>query len=118
MAIFTSVPTVAFGDPWSASQQNTFLRDNLDAMRPDTGIAFKSASQSIPNDTETAWIFSAPDEVDDTAGFFDFAAQATRLTIPYNGVFLVTFSVAFDFHATGYRTLRAERNASGNDDGN
>ena len=114
--IYTAPVTVNTGDLWTAANQNTFLKANMEALRPDTGVAFKSASQSIANDTEVQFVFGAVDEVSDTANFFDFAVNDTRLTIPYDGIWLVTFSVSFDFHATGYRSLKVERNGGGTGD--
>ena len=72
----------------------------------DTGIARRAAAQSIPNNTKTAVILDIED--DDTANFFDIAANPTRLSFPYTGVFLVTATVDFASNATGRRELGVE----------
>ena len=103
---FTTVPTVATNDPWTAAQHNQFIRDNFAAVRPDTGIAKRSATQSIPNTTKTA--ISLDVEDDDTANFFDIVGQPTRLSFPYTGVFFVTVTADFASNATGRRELGVE----------
>ena len=50
MATKSTVPTVANGDSWSASQQNTYLRDNIEALWPYTtagDIAYASAANQL-----------------------------------------------------------------------
>ena len=50
MANFTSVPTVATSDAWSAAENNTYLRDNMAALWPYTAagdIAVADASNHL-----------------------------------------------------------------------
>lgn len=50
MATKSTVPTVANGDSWSAAQQNTYLRDNIEALWPYTtagDIAYATASNQL-----------------------------------------------------------------------
>lgn len=50
MATKSTVPTVANGDSWSASQQNTYLRDNIEALWPYTtagDISYASAANQL-----------------------------------------------------------------------
>jgi hypothetical protein len=47
---YNAVPTVATGDSWSASQHNTYIRDNFTALWPYTtagDLAFASASNAL-----------------------------------------------------------------------
>lgn len=108
---FTTVPTVATNDPWTAAQHNQFIRDNFAAVRPDTGIARRAANQSIANASEAA--LSLDTEDDDTASFFDIAGNPTRLTYPYTGIFLVVAEVAWAANTTGDRGIELERNGGG-----
>ena len=108
---FTTVPTVATNDPWTAAQHNQFIRDNFAAVRPDTGIARRAATQSIPNTTKT--VVTLDTEDDDTANFFDIAGNPTRLSFPYSGIFLVTSTADFASNSTGRRELSVEPNGGG-----
>lgn len=50
MATKSTVPTVANGDSWSAAQQNTYLRDNFEAVWPYTtagDLAYASAANQL-----------------------------------------------------------------------
>lgn len=105
---FTTVPTVATNDPWTAAQHNQYIRDNFAAVRPDTGIARRAATQSLTNDTNTA--VSLDTEDDDTANFFDIAGNPTRLSFPYTGVFLVIAAGTFAVSATNERRAGLEPN--------
>lgn len=108
---FTTVPTVATNDPWTAAQHNQFIRDNFAAVRPDTGVARRAAVQSIPANTNT--VITLDTEDDDTASFFDIAGNPTRLTYPYTGIFLVNTNMSFAPNATGERKAGMERNGGG-----
>lgn len=50
MATKSTVPTVANGDSWSAAQQNTYLRDNIEAVWPYTtagDLSYASAANQL-----------------------------------------------------------------------
>ena len=105
---FTTVPTVATNDPWTAAQHNQYIRDNFAAVRPDTGIARRTTTQSLTNDTNTVVTLTIED--DDTATFFDIAGNPTRLSFPYTGIFLVQAKGTFAPSATNERRAGLEPN--------
>jgi hypothetical protein len=111
---YTDPTTRTTGDLITAAIWNTDIVANIQAMRPDTGIARRQAVQSI--DTSSDTFITLDTEDDDTVGFFDIATVPTRLTYPYDGVFLVSVFVDFAAGATGMRRIALERNGTGTAD--
>ena len=107
---YTDPTTRTTGDLITAAIWNTDIVANIQAMRPDTGIARRQAVQSI--DTSSDTFITLDTEDDDTVGFFDIATVPTRLTYPYDGVFLVVVGVGFEAGSTGLRRIEMERNGT------
>jgi hypothetical protein len=89
------------------------VNNNFNALRPDIGIALRAATQSINDATDTEIIFDTEDEDDNN--YIDIAGNPTRLTFPYDGIFLVVVECSFVSNSTGYRLIKLNKNGGGAD---
>jgi len=73
---------------------------------------YKSTSQSLANDTQTAITFDS--EVTDTDGYHDNSTNNTRLTVPtgLGGNYAVTGTITFTGNATGARYVVVKKNGN------
>lgn len=86
---FTSVPTVATGDTWTASQHNTYLRDNMAALFPYTTTGDIAVASSASTLTRVARPSTRPGIFTmTTAGVGAWVEPETYKTIRYNGTAL------------------------------
>jgi hypothetical protein len=119
---WTSPPTFAAGDTLTASQLNTYLRDNplylyelIQALNS-SGCQASKSSQTIPDSSGT--LASLNVEVADFGGWFP--GSGTTITVPAaalpTGVTTITVdvvcSVVWDSNATGMRRARFKKNGS------
>lgn len=78
---WTDVPDKAVGGTISHTDWNTYVRDNLNALKvPPMCRVYRTAAQSIPNVTWTSLQFTA--ERYDTAGLHSTVSNTDRITIP------------------------------------
>lgn len=71
---------------------------------------YDSGTQSIPNNTYTALTFNS--ERWDYGTYHSTVSNTTRLTVPVNGLYMVTGGVAYASNATGQRALGIRVNGS------
>lgn len=99
---YSIVPTVITGDSWSASQHNTYIKNNFTALWPFTtkgDIAYCNTSTTLsrlPIGTEgqiLSSISGVPDWVDSTAADkYCLIRRTTAQSIPNNTNTLISFS--------------------------
>lgn len=76
---------------------------------PDGARVYNNADQTIPNAASTILTFNS--ERYDNGGLHSTASNTSRLTAQRAGVYLITATAEFDFHATGVRSLAILQNA-------
>jgi hypothetical protein len=109
---YTTPPTATAGQPLSASDWNTKVRDSLEALaKPARCRVYRSAALSLANATTIAIAWDA--EEWDTDAFHDLATNTTRLTAPRAGIYLVRASVYYGVAAGGvYRLAAISKNGT------
>lgn len=101
--VLTADSTAATGLKWAtAAAGSTFAGAS----------AYKSANQSISNNTTTSVTFNT--ENFDTDGFHDNASNTSRFTVPTGkgGYYLVNGSITFAANATGARAVYVYKNGA------
>lgn len=99
---WTDVPTKQVGGTVTHTDWNTYVRDNLGALKvPAMCRVYKSSSQSISNTTWTAITFNA--ERYDTAAMHSTVTNTDRITIPsgWSGVYELVFQCDFATSGSG-----------------
>jgi hypothetical protein len=90
---------------------------HVDSKAPHPNVpaarVYNSASQSIPNNTDTVLAFDT--ELFDTDAMHDNVNNNTRLTCKTAGNYLIIANVGFTSNATGFRKLYLKINGSIND---
>lgn len=100
--VLTADSTAATGLAWATPSGPTFSGCSL----------YKSASQSISNDTLTTVTFDS--EFFDTDGYHSTSTNTSRITIPTAkaGKFLFVANVLWAANATGMRNMRLKKNGA------
>ena len=99
---YTAVPEVNTNDQWSASDHNTYIRDNLAYLKAAADAAASAAPPKARatattdfNSTTTLSNICFETESFDTDTMVDIAGAPTRLTFTTAGLYLVTLWVTF-----------------------
>ena len=114
---YTAPPTWAVGDPLTAAQMNTYLRDNMIDLNARRGVyarCYNSAGLSIADGTLTA-ISSLDTEENDPYGFH--SGSNGYFTVPAGkaGFYIVGATGYWAYHADGYRSIGLRINGADKD---
>jgi hypothetical protein len=114
---YTAPPTWAVGDPLTAAQMNTYLRDNmidLDARKGVYARCNNSSGLSISSGSLTAFA-SLDTEEQDPFGFH--SGSNGYLTVPAGkaGFYIVGATGYWSYHADGYRSIGLRVNGADRD---
>src|SRR4051812_49348432 len=100
MATYTTPPTATAGQPLSASDWNTKVRDSMEFLHnPPACRARKTTAQSLNTATLTTVLFDA--ERFDTDAIHDNVTNTSRLTCQTAGIYVITADLSFASNATG-----------------
>jgi hypothetical protein len=103
--------TWAVGDILTASDVNTYVRDNTNFLNaPPSARVYNDAAISINNDTITALTFNS--ERWDTDTIHNTSTNTNRLTCQTAGLYLIHGHVRFASNNTGYRIAGIRLNGS------
>ena len=108
---YTTPKTYNVGDVLTASDMNTYQRDNIVALRnPPTCRVYNDAAISINNTTTT--ILTLNSERFDTDAMHNTSTNTSRLTCVTAGVYLIHGHVRFASNNTGHRIAGIRLNGS------
>lgn len=82
----------------------------LDSLPGIGARVYRTADQTITTATSTALVFTS--ERFDTGSFHDDSTNTTRLTIPANGIYLITATIRWGSDGVGVRQLSFQINGS------
>ena len=100
---YTTPKTWAVGNVLTASDMNTYVRDNAAFLYgPPSCRAYNDADISIANNSVTALTFNS--ERWDTDTMHDLSTNTGRLTCKTAGIYHIYANVQFAANDTGYRT--------------
>lgn len=108
---YTAVPEVNTSDPWSASDHNTYIKDNFSYLKTETDKIpaltdppkMEATVTTAFNSTTSIAAVSWQTEVFDTGSMFA-AGSPTKITFTTAGLYLITFQVTYSSGtAQGYR---------------
>ena len=108
---YTTPKTYNVGDVLTASDMNTYQRDNISYLyNVPTCRVYNDANIAIPDDTATALTFNT--ERWDTDGIHNTSTNTGRLTCVTAGVYHIYACVSFAANATGARSCTIRLNGS------
>lgn len=106
---YATPPTAVAGQTLSAVNWNTKIRDSLENVaKPVRCIVSRAVAQSIPNNAITGIIWDT--EELDTDSIWTAGANASRLTVPVAGTYLISAHGNFAANATGVRLVAIVKN--------
>jgi len=104
---YNEPPTWSVGDPLTAAQMNTYLRDNMIELEARKGVYARctnSGSQSISNDSLTA-LSSLDTEEQDPFGFHSGSNGYFTVPAGKSGFYIIGATGYWSFHADGRRSI-------------
>lgn len=100
---FTNITKPTAGNPVSKSDFGDKVVDNFTALYPDVCIVKRVANQTIPNNTETAVLWT--DDRTDTSNMHSTVSNTEFIYYQRAGIYLVQCIIQFTAHATGFDTV-------------
>jgi hypothetical protein len=111
-AATVSVATASLGDNDTSAASTAFVQSalgNPNSTRPSCSL-WHSATQSIPNATDTALLFDS--EINDNDSMHSTTTNTSRITAQTPGTYTFFASVEFAGNATGYRQITLIKNGT------
>ena len=107
---FTTVPTVATGETWTAANHNQYIKDNFADLVAYKGVkVIRTSNQAITG----ALAYVSFDTEDHDEGGFHAGGSPTRLTIPAGaGGFYVIYAHVLWAGGTGDNEMKIIKNAA------
>ena len=104
---YTAVPTVNTNDSWSASDHNTYIKDNFAYIKSALDATVTSPPRCRVyvdtdfNSTTTLANVLWEGETFDTDSMFDLATSASRVNLTTAGLYLITANIAWSSGTAG-----------------
>jgi len=102
---YSAIPEVNTDDQWSASDHNTYIRDNTTYFKTTTDALkappkVRCTRTTNMTSTSTIGAVTLENETFDTDTMFD-AGDATKITFTTAGLYLITYSASFSSGSEG-----------------